>query len=210
MAESEARQFPEWESFYTEQPLEKMPWYHAELDPDLAQALDDYEIPPGYALDLGTGPGTQAVALNLRGFGVTATDLSETAVRKAEELALRQPVEQPLPIDWRVDDILNSQLDKQFDLIFDRGCFHVLPPEQRPHYVSTVKHLLKPQGYFFLKCFSRLQPGEVGPYRFTQAEIATLFAPQLQIHAIHETTYQGQFEPWPKALFCVMQQQPER
>jgi 2-polyprenyl-3-methyl-5-hydroxy-6-metoxy-1,4-benzoquinol methylase len=102
-----------------------------------------------------------------RGFAVTAVDISEAAIRLARE----QAEAQGLTITWQQDDVLATRLVGSFDLIFDRGCFHVLPPEQRPAYASTIAGLLKPDGYFFLKCFSQLQPGTQGPHRFTPEQI---------------------------------------
>jgi 2-polyprenyl-3-methyl-5-hydroxy-6-metoxy-1,4-benzoquinol methylase len=72
----------------------------------------------GIALDLGTGPGTQAIHLARRGFAVTATDISEAAIRLASEKAQNEGLE----ITWEQDDILDTRLDRQFDFIFDRGC----------------------------------------------------------------------------------------
>ena len=45
---------------------------------------------------------------------------------------------------------MSTRLAGLFDLIFDRGCFHVLAPERREEYVSTVAGLMKPGGYLFL------------------------------------------------------------
>lgn len=202
---SDQRQFPDWASFYEQNETTGMPWYYAGLDPDLEQALGALNIHNGTALDLGTGPGSQAIELSKRGFQVTATDLSEAAVRKAGELYLQQQIEQPPLITWLADDILNTGLSGPFDLIFDRGCFHVLPPATRPQYVATVSKLLESGGHLFLKCFSRLQPGEVGPHRFTAEEIELIFGTHFRVCSVTETVYQGQLDPLPKALFCVLQ-----
>jgi cyclopropane fatty-acyl-phospholipid synthase-like methyltransferase len=75
-----------------------------------------------------------------------------------QELYGQQPTTQlpwfyPDPIQFLVDDVLASRLDGNFDVIFDRGCFHVLEPEDRARYVETVSALLEPQGHLFLKCF---------------------------------------------------------
>ncbi len=85
-----------------------------------------------------------------------ATDLSETAIRQAAAKANHKG----LQISFRQDDILNSRLEQSFDLILDRGCFHVLPPQSRSTYVQTVANLLKPNGYLLLKCFSDLETRE--------------------------------------------------
>src|SRR5262249_1521559 len=136
-----------------------------------------------------------------RGFDVTATDISEAAIHLARQKAEAQG----LSITWQQDDILTTRLTGPFDLIFDRGCFHVLPAERRPDYVATIAGLLKPGAFFFLKCFSHLQPGTQGPNRFTPEEIQPIFSRQLAVPSITETVYQGTLDPLPWALFGVMQ-----
>ncbi len=89
------------------------------------------------------------------GFRVAATDISGTAIRAARA----KPAARGLAIMWAEDDILDTRLTGSFDLIFDRGCFHVLMPERRQEYVRIVGELLQTGGHLFLKCFSRLQPG---------------------------------------------------
>lgn len=195
------REFPDWEQLYQDREVESMPWFNPDLDPDLDQALTKLNLHTGTALDLGTGPGTQAMALAERGFKVTASDISEAAVSRAQSIAK----EKGLDISWRQDDILNSKLDSEFDFVFDRGCFHVFPPERRPDYVRVVGSLIKPKSYLFLKCFSHLQPGEEGPYRFTPEEIREIFSSQFKICSVEETVYQGTLDPFPRALFSVLE-----
>src|SRR4028118_971518 len=94
------REFPDWEQLYQDKNVESMPWFNPDLDPDLGQALTKLNLHAGTALDLGTGPGTQAIALAERGFQVTATDLSDTAVRQAIDKAK----EKGLDISFKQDD----------------------------------------------------------------------------------------------------------
>ena len=138
MSADQQPQFPGWDALYQHQAIETMPWFYPELDDDLKQALDAHGVRGGSALDLGTGPGTQAMQLAQRGFDVTATDISAAAVQLAREKAEAQG----LAVAWQQDDILSTRLTGPFDLIFDRGCFHVLPPERRQDYVSTIAGLL--------------------------------------------------------------------
>lgn len=195
------REFPDWEQLYQDKNVESMPWFNPDLDPDLEQALTTLNLHAGTALDLGTGPGTQAIALAERGFQVTATDLSDTAVRQA----LDKAKEKGLDISLTQDDILNSHLNQEFDFIFDRGCFHVLPPEQRQDYVRVVERLIKSKGYLFLKCFSHLETSESGPYRFTPEQIKEIFSSRFNVYSVEETVYQGTLDPLPRALFCVLE-----
>jgi 2-polyprenyl-3-methyl-5-hydroxy-6-metoxy-1,4-benzoquinol methylase len=201
---NQQREFPDWEQLYQDQNVESMPWFNPDLDPDLDQALTQLNLHSSTALDLGTGPGTQAMTLAQRGFKVTATDLSATAIKKAQTIA----EEKGLDISWKQDDILNSTLNQEFDFVFDRGCFHVFPPERRPDYVRVVANLIKPNGYLFLKCFSHLQiheEGSYGPYRFRPEEIEEIFSSQFNVLSVKETIYHGNMSPPRRALFCVLQ-----
>jgi cyclopropane fatty-acyl-phospholipid synthase-like methyltransferase len=198
---NQKREFPNWEQLYQTDAVESMPWFNPDLDPDLDRALTQLNLQAGTALDLGTGPGTQAIALAERGFEVTATDLSPTAVDLAREKAEKKG----LQISFQADDILNTHLDRKFDLVFDRGCFHVFPPESRPDYVRTVAGLINPGGHLFLKCFSHLETRESGPYRFTPSEIEEIFGSQFHVISVEETVYHGTLNPLPKALFCQME-----
>lgn len=190
--------FPSWEEMYQSMPVEDMPWYCSELDHNLAAELDQRKLTSGVFLDIGTGPGTQAVRLAQRGFTVTATDLSETAIRKAQALKA--------PVTFVQDDIVHSQLRGPFNFIFDRGCFHVLAPQDRATYVRTVHQFLTAGGLLFLKCFSMNETIIVdGPYRFTPADLRATFEPHFKIESIVDSEFRGTLTPNPRALFAVMQ-----
>ena len=197
------KNFPVWEQFYAENPVETMHWFNPELDADLSLALVEFGLKSGSVLDIGTGPGTHAIHLAQRGYLVTGTDISATAIKKAKDRSAEEGVE----VTWKQDDILETQLDQRFDFIFDCGCFHVLAPHRREVYVSTIKRLLNLGGYLFLKCFSSLQPGEEGPHRFTTEQVQQIFGNQLKFISAKETIYRGQLTPSPRALFCVLKRE---
>jgi 2-polyprenyl-3-methyl-5-hydroxy-6-metoxy-1,4-benzoquinol methylase len=194
--------FPDWQDFYRNQPVESMPWYSPDLDADLEAALRERNASSGTFLDLGTGPGTQAIQLARRGFTVTGVDLAESAIEKATALSAE--------VRWLQDDILRTRVEEVFDFVFDRGCFHVLEPGDRPTYVSHLKRLVRPGGTVFLKCFSVDQPMHPegrGPKRFSHRDIEDIFGADFEIERIHDTVYQGTLETFPKALFVVMRRQ---
>jgi 2-polyprenyl-3-methyl-5-hydroxy-6-metoxy-1,4-benzoquinol methylase len=89
MSDDEKHEFPHWEDLYREQEIESLPWFNPELDDDLEKALGEFGLRGGSALDLGTGPGTQAIHLARLGFAVTATDISEAAIRYFAQPAWR-------------------------------------------------------------------------------------------------------------------------
>lgn len=187
----------DWNTIYSEMPVEEMGWYYPALDPDLEDALKKLDLQSGTFLDLGTGPGTQAVELAKKGFLVTGTDISGDAIANASKLSDK--------VEFVQDDILHSGLTRQFDLIFDRGCFHTLSEENRGKYVDTVRRLLKKEGLLFLKCFSNKNPdSDRGPYHFSKKMIERIFGGHFIIESMEDAEYQGTRHPRPKALFVIM------
>ena len=194
------KEFPDWDAYYKENEVEKMPWFEENLDLDIKEEIELKEIKKGNFLDLGTGPGTQAAQLAKIGFNVTGSDLSQNAVDKAKKL-YSDP-------SYVADDILNSKFpDNEFDFILDRGCFHVFDIEQRPNYVTQIKHILEKNGILFLKCMSveeKILPDDKGPNRLSKSELKQVFSNDFEIDSIKDTVYQGTMDPLPKALFAVL------
>ncbi len=202
------RAIPDWETLYKNQQVESMPWYNENLDADLEEELEKRKINQGKFLNLGTGPGTQAIKLHERGLNVTATDLSETAIKKAQGI-YNSNNNNSKKVDFRVDNILNSNLkENEFDYVFDRGCFHVISINDRKRYIMQVTRILKDNGILFLKCFSDKEQGEEGPHRFSKDKLKEIFENEnFNIENIKETVYQGTLNPLPKALFAVITKQ---
>jgi SAM-dependent methyltransferase len=201
MSEKSEKSFPSWDSLYKSQKVQTMPWYNENLDTDLEEELERRKITKGRILDLGTGPATQAIQLSKRGLNVTGSDISEAAINRAREAYASYNNN----IDFIIDDILSSKInDNNFDYVFDRGCFHVMPIEKRINYIKEIKRILDEEGILFLKCFSRRESREDGPYKFSEDEIRQLFGHDFVIKSVKDTVYQGTLDPLPKALFVVM------
>ena len=171
--------------------------FFSELDPDIEEALGAQNIESGEVLDLGTDPGTQAVELGRRGFTVTGTDISGDAVVRASRLAGEAAVD----AEFIQDDVLDSYLERDFDLVLDRGGFHVFTEERRRDYLATIARLVRPGGVLFLKCFDEREPMEDGPYRFSEAEVRGCFENDFEVLSVKESVYYGSVEPRPRAWF---------
>jgi ubiquinone/menaquinone biosynthesis C-methylase UbiE len=196
------KNFPNWDSLYKSQNVESMPWYNENLDSDLEEELERRKITKGRILDLGTGPATQVIQLAKRGLKVTGSDLSEAAINRAREV---YDYVNNRKINFIVDNILNSKInDKNFDYVFDRGCFHVMSIEERQVYIRQIKRILTEKGILFLKCFSIKEPRQEGPYKFSEDEIRQLFGNDFIVMSVKDTVYQGTLDPLPRALFVVM------
>ncbi|SDP20835.1 class I SAM-dependent methyltransferase [Lentzea jiangxiensis] len=68
-----------WDGFYADRSRE-VPFFAAEPDENLAGYLERGLVTPGRALDVGCGPGRNAVFLARHGFQVDAVDVSATAI----------------------------------------------------------------------------------------------------------------------------------
>jgi len=95
------KKFQDWDVYYKENKVEGMPWYNANLDSNLENYIKLNNLSGGKFLDLGTGPGTQAIQLEQLGFDVTGTDISENAIIKASKLSNK--------VRFLTDDFLNSK-----------------------------------------------------------------------------------------------------
>lgn len=88
-------------------------------EPNAVLVREVSDLPPGRALDLGSGEGGDAIWLARRGWRVTAADVSGVALRRAAEQAERAGVADR--IDWRRHDLAVSFPEGVFDLV--SACF---------------------------------------------------------------------------------------
>jgi len=189
-----------WEKLYKSSEVSQLPWYTTDLDGDIATALKAHGPAKGRVLDLGTGPGVHAIGLSRLGYDVVGSDISPSAIKGAKAAAGKSNAK----VEFRVDNILKSNLeDQSFDAIVDRGTFHVLPPEARPRYVSTVYRILRTEGLLYLKTFSDKEPGDYGPYRLSPGELRAYFRELFHVVSIEDSVFQGTLEPAPRALFAI-------
>ncbi|QIY58631.1 class I SAM-dependent methyltransferase [Streptomyces sp. RPA4-5] len=141
-----------WDGFYADRDR-AVPFFVAKPDEHLVSYLDRGLIAPGRALDLGCGPGRNALYLASLGFDVDAVDLSPAAVAWAEERAR----EAGARVAFHCGDAFASAgdaLSGPYDLIHDSGCFHHLPPHRRISYLALLDRLLAPGGHLSLTCFA--------------------------------------------------------
>ncbi|MCG7523539.1 class I SAM-dependent methyltransferase [Streptomyces sp. OfavH-34-F] len=146
-----------WDGFYGDR-SRPVPFFAAKPDENLAAHLDRGLVAPGRALDLGCGPGRNALHLAAHGFEVDAVDLSPVAVAWGEERA----AEAGADIRFLCGDAFTLPADVlsgPYDLVVDSGCFHHLPPHRRVSYLSLLDRVLAPGGHLALTAFAA---GEAG------------------------------------------------
>ncbi|WP_405604795.1 class I SAM-dependent methyltransferase [Streptomyces sp. NBC_01410] len=146
-----------WDGFYADR-TKPVPFFVSKPDENLVSYLDRGLITRGRALDLGCGPGRNALHLASLGFEVDAVDLSPAAIAWAEDRARAAGAE----VRFHCGDafsLAGTELGGPYDLIYDSGCFHHLPPHRRISYLSLLDRALVPGGHLALTCFAA---GEMG------------------------------------------------
>jgi SAM-dependent methyltransferase len=102
-------------------------------------------IPPGHALDAGSGEGGDAIWLASQGWTVTAVDVSRVALRRAAELAGRAGAESAARITWQQADLLSwAPPERRFDLISAQ--FMQLPGPMRESLHRRLAAAVRPGG----------------------------------------------------------------
>ena len=146
------------------------PWDTGITPPELAEFIENHL--PGRALDLGCGTGTNVLALASAGWEAVGVDFSGGAIRLARKKARRSGLK---AVFFRDDVLRLKDLTGRFDLVYDIGCFHSLPPARFDDYAANLARHLAPSGTFMLYVFFR-SPESSGP-GITQAELDRTFAP---------------------------------
>ncbi|MFP5359347.1 MAG: isochorismate synthase [Actinomycetes bacterium] len=84
--------------------------------PNAQLVTEAARLTPGKALDAGCGEGADAVYLATLGWAVTAVDISETAISRGRQHAVRESVAGK--VDWRVADVTTAGLRSgEYDLV---------------------------------------------------------------------------------------------
>ncbi|KAL0924177.1 hypothetical protein M5K25_004986 [Dendrobium thyrsiflorum] len=111
---------------------------------DISNHLSGWSV-----LDIGTGNGLLLQELAKIGFSdLTGTDYSEGAIELSRNLAARNGISH---IKFLVDDVLETKLDKKFQLVMDKGTLdaiglHPDGPVKRLMYWDSVAKLVAPSG----------------------------------------------------------------
>jgi ubiquinone/menaquinone biosynthesis C-methylase UbiE len=143
------------------------PWDTGVSPPELLEFIQ--EVPPGRAIDLGCGTGTNAITLARNGWQVTGIDFIRTAIKTARRKASRGG----LDIDFITGDVTDiSAVQGAFDLVLDIGCFHTLSLAKRVVYLSNLDRLLNPGGSFLI--YGWLDTGQDDSVGIREIDIALL------------------------------------
>lgn len=158
------------------------PWDTGVSPPELLAFIQQH--PPGRALDLGCGTGTNAITLARSGWQVIGVDFALPAIQRARRKARAAG----LFIDFRADDVTRlNGVAGPFDLILDIGCFHGLTQGGRVTYRDNARRLLRTGGNLLL--YAHLKSAETDPHGLRESDL-DIFLPYFAL-VLHEEGVDG-------------------
>ena len=122
--------------------------------------------PPGRALDIGCGTGTNLVSMAQAGWTVTGVDMIPIAIWQARtklrnaNLAGR--------VIWG-DVCQPLKLHGSYDFILDMGCYHSLSFPDREKYRKNIKAWIKPRGTYLI--YAHLPTDSKSNHGFREADL---------------------------------------
>lgn len=192
----------DWDQYYKDTGTEELPWYSTTPDPEVIEALKNYcAAAPARVLDLGTGPGTMAIGFARMGYDVTACDISKTALKVAKSRAGEEGVADS--ITFVVCDVRES-IKGTFDIVNDRGCFHIMRGVEIQMYLDNISAVMASGSVLLLKTFSKDEPGEEGPQRYSAEDIEEVFSRSFEMVFSTDTVFQSTMDTDPKAILTVL------
>jgi SAM-dependent methyltransferase len=149
-------------------------------NPQLVAEVSD--LPPGAALDAGSGEGADAIWLAQRGWRVNGVDFSATALTRAAGHAAVRGTEVAARIEWRQADLMTwSPPESTFDLVSAQ--YMHLPPDPRADLFARLAAAVAPGGILLIvgHDFSDVAAGAhrapMPQMFFTAEEVAESLAP---------------------------------
>ncbi len=139
-----------WDNFYSNRDRE-VPFFSNYPDENLVKYFRNNVFHPGKrVLELGCGPGRNAIYFAENGCSVDAVDQSEEALIWGKE----RVKETNLPVNFIKKNIFELDIEESsYDIVYDSGTFHHIAPHRRMSYLNLVKRALKSNGFYALTCF---------------------------------------------------------
>ncbi len=170
--------------------FDRIPWDSGVSPPELLDFLKSH--PPGEALELGCGTGTNAITMAKHGWRVTAIDISARAIRRSKRRAEAAELE----IDFRRGDVTRLiGIEGPFDMALDIGCFHTLSATDRSRYSASLTRAVRPDGVFLLYSFLGSSGGEATRWP-SEEEIRRHFGVDFELASVEYGEHRGRPSAW--------------
>jgi len=168
----------------------RTPWDTGISPPELVDAVEGVgAMPPGRALDLGCGTGTNCLYMARNGWQAIGVDFAAPAITRAKRKA-RAMSKLPGAVRFIRGDVtqLNQlPIGAPCSLILDLGCFHGLNEDRRADYAAGVSSFAAPGALYLLYGF---EPRMLGMRRvgFTQDDVEHIFGDSFKVEKVERGT----------------------
>jgi ubiquinone/menaquinone biosynthesis C-methylase UbiE len=162
--------YEKWKDTYRRGGEGPYPWDLGRPRDFLVQLLEEGMIGGDKALDTCCGLGTNGLYLAEKGFDVTGIDISDDAVKFANQKAGESE-----NIRFKVQSFMEMDFEPgSFDFVLDIGCFHHVAQEEREEFIENICRVLRIGGRYLLMCFS----DRMGPEwnHFSEQQVRELFS----------------------------------
>lgn len=126
------------------------PWDTGISPPELLEFIKSQ--PPGRAIDIGCGTGTNVITLARAGWKVSGVDFAPRAIQLAKQKIRNSGVLAELSVR---DATKLSGIRGPFDFALDIGCFHSFTQNDQLKYLEQLDRILTPGGFWLLYGFFR-------------------------------------------------------
>jgi hypothetical protein len=189
-----AKLLERWDSAYRSD--QRPPWDIGRPASQLRELVEKGAIRPGRAIELGSGPGTDATYLAGKGFDMTAVDIAPTAINKAAAKAEAANVK----VRWVLADVTAIPDLGTYDFLYDRGCYHGVRRQAAEKYRATLRKLTHTGSQVLILAGNANEPPpHTGPPRVKEAEVRADFSKDFEIN-IKESRFDSsdvdQNGPW--------------
>ncbi len=175
--------------FYSLSYFKNPRWDTGISPPELLDFIANH--PPGKALDIGCGSGTNVITLAQHGWQAVGVDFAAPAISIARTKARKAKIKVKF---LSADATRLADIGEPFDLLLDIGCFHSLSADERQRYIQNLEYLLTPGGFFlqytFFKNADDAKPG------VTNQDLHTLSESLSQVYRQDGMDKNGQTSIW--------------
>jgi SAM-dependent methyltransferase len=170
-------------------------WDTGITPPEVEQAFQSGDIPPGPALDLGCGTGTNVIYMAQHGRQVTGLDFTPSAIKKARRKAKDAGVDNLTKFLVADATRLGDMNLPPCAFALDMGCFHGFSPDGRQQYIDGLAKTLIPGGWYML---FTLDPHSEAGYSFgiLPEDVQALFLPRFEITRLERGVYTTHNTTW--------------